>query len=161
MVLFSIFLRGDLSTFALFDIELNDEILCTVTVDNDSDSAQTTCSSVFYASQGNLKTRQASVILATGGGCLPQCMLGYQADPPAPDTPPRDRTPPGPDTPRDQTHPLGPYSPQEQTPPPAHTPLRDQTPCREPPWEADSGIRSTSGRYACYWNAFLLSAKNI
>ena len=24
-----------------------------------------------------------------------------------------------------------------------------------PPWEADSGIRSMSGRYASYWNAFL------
>ena len=40
--------------------------------------------------------------------------------------------------PREQT-PLGADTPQEQTPPP----------------EADSGIRSTSGRYASYWNAFL------
>ena len=45
--------------------------------------------------------------------------------------------PPGPDTPPDQAHPPGP-----DTPPP---PL-DLTP---------PGIRSTSGRYASYWNAFL------
>ena len=45
-----------------------------------------------------------------GGGCLPQCMLGWQA-PPGPGRPPR---------------------------------------------EADSSIRSTSGRYASYWNAFFL-----
>ena len=29
-------------------------------------------------------------------------------------------------------------------------------PGRPPPREADSRIRSTSGRYASYWNAFLL-----
>ena len=42
-------------------------------------------------------------------------------------------------------------------------PLRDQTPLawrdppgmENPPLEADSGIRSTIGRYASYWNAFL------
>ena len=60
-----------------------------------------------------------SVILLTGGGGLPQCMLGYHP-------PPREQTPP------------------EQTPPPP-----EQTP--PPP-----GIRSMSGRYASYWNAFLL-----
>ena len=58
------------------------------------------------------------VILFTGGGVLPQCMLGYQpprtrrplplgADPPpdqAPPTPPQTRHPPGADTPpRKQT----------------------------------------------------------
>ena len=43
-----------------------------------------------------------------GGGCLPQCMLGY--------------------------------------PPPRSRPS---------PREADCSIRSTSGRYASYWNAFL------
>ena len=45
-------------------------------------------------------------------------------------------------------------------PPPLkeQTPLQEQTPSqsRHPP-EADSGIRSTSGRYASYWNAFLLT----
>ena len=44
-------------------------------------------------------------------------------------------------------------------PPGADTPSREQTPphpgADTPLWEADSGIRSTSGRYASYWNAFL------
>ena len=53
------------------------------------------------------------------GGGLPQCMLGYNTY-----TPPPEQTPP------EQT-------PLEQTPP------RKQT-----PREADSGIRSMSGRYA-------------
>ena len=70
---------------------------------------------------------QASVILSTGG-CLPQCMLEY--------TPPRSRHPPG-------TRPL-----LEQTPPGSRHP--------HPKKEAGSGIRSMSGRYASYWNAFLL-----
>ena len=116
-----------------------------------------------------------------GGGCLPQCMLGYTPPrpgrhPPKPgrhppksrppwtrQTPPQTRqTPPRPgrhpprpgrhppeqtpldqvDTPPDQADPPGPGRPppdQADTPPP----------------EADSSIRSTSGRYASYWNAFL------
>ena len=51
-------------------------------------------------------------------------------------TPPRDQTPPG------TRHPPGPgrYSPPGT---------------RHPPGTADSGIRSTFGRYASYWNAFL------
>ena len=57
-------------------------------------------------------------------------------------TPPLEQTPP-----REQTPPI----PPEQTPL-EQTPLREQT----PPREADSGIRSMSGRYASYWNAFLL-----
>ena len=42
----------------------------------------------------------------------------------------------------------------ETDPPP---PGADTTPpgTRPPPQEADSSIRSTSGRYASYWNAFL------
>ena len=82
------------------------------------------------------------------GGGLPQCMLGYHPHPPGqtpspgPDTPPEQTPPPlGPDT-STTTHPPGP----DTTPPGADTPLR----------EADSSIRSTSGRYASYWNAFLL-----
>ena len=54
---------------------------------------------------------------------------------------PREQTPPRPDT-----------TPWEQTLPPGAEPPREQT----PPREADSSIRSTSGRYASYWNAFLL-----
>ena len=57
-----------------------------------------------------------------------------QADPPGRENPPRPgRTPPG------RENPPGPGRP----PPP-------------PPLEADSRIWSTSGRYASYWNAFLL-----
>ena len=110
-----------------------------------------------------------------GGGVLPQCMLGY---PPGSDTttppwtrqtppirhhPPRTRqtTPPGPGRhPPDQT------PPRSDTPPGPgrHPPRSDTTPWirhpprpgRPPPREADSSIRSTSGRYASYWNAFLL-----
>ena len=62
------------------------------------------------------------------GGGLPQCMLGYL---------PRTRQTP----PQTRQTPLGPGRP-----PP------DQAP---PPPEADFSIRSTSGRYASYLNAFL------
>ena len=58
---------------------------------------------------------------------------------------PTSRHPPGADTPPEQTLPIQQTAP-EQTPPPSRHPL-----------EADSGIRSTSGRYASYWNAFLYS----
>ena len=74
---------------------------------------------------------QASVILLTGGGCLPQCMLGH---PPS-------------------RHPPWKQTPPEQTPHPSRHPPPPRS--RHPPPEADSSIRSTSGRYASYWNAFL------
>ena len=64
--------------------------------------------------------------------------------------------------PLEQTPPLGADHP-EQTRPRADTPLgpdlpQDQTPprTRPPPREAHSNIRSTSGRYESYCNAFLL-----
>ena len=79
------------------------------------------------------------VILFTGG-------VSSRENPPAGRTPP-----PGLDTP--QTRPLWDQTPQEQTPPWDQTPPRADT----PPPEADCSIRSTSGRYASYWNAFLLS----
>ena len=46
--------------------------------------------------------------------------------------------------------------PREQTPPPrpGRYPPGPDTP---PPGTADSGIRSTFGRYASYWNAFMFS----
>ena len=99
---------------------------------------------------------QASVILLTWG-CLPQCMLGY---------PTRSRHPPE-QTPWEETPPLE-QTPREQTPPRADTPQADtpeQTPTEQTPrsghtpQEADSSIRSTSGRYASYWNAFLFKNK--
>ena len=82
-------------------------------------------------SWGKVMFLQASVILLTGGGCLPQCMLGY--------IPPGSRHPPGADT-----HPKSRH-PQSRHPP-------EQTPSnRRACWE----IRSTRGRYASYWNAIL------
>ena len=72
-----------------------------------------------------------SVILFTGG-CLPQCMLGY-TPPPRPEA----------DTPWDQRQiPSGSRHPLPRS---RHPPLHSAC------WE----IRSTSGRYASYWNAYL------
>ena len=76
------------------------------------------------------------------GGVLPQCMLGYPP-PPQDQTCPQDQTPPGTRHPPPGTRP-----PWDHTPPPDQTP-----PGTIPPPE----IRSTSGRYASYWNAFLFS----
>ena len=91
---------------------------------------------------------QVSVIHSVhrGGGGLPQCMLGYPPD--QADTP-QDQTPPGP----------GRHPPRSDTPPGPgrHPPSQDQA--DPPPREADSSIRSTSGRYASYWNAFLFLLK--
>ena len=75
---------------------------------------------------------------------------------------PPSRHPLGAGTPLEQTPPQNrhpswelapPWSstPWEQTPPGADTPPEQTPPLRE----ADSGIRSMSGRYASYWNAFL------
>ena len=77
-----------------------------------------------------------SVIHSVHRGVLPQCMLGYPpgADPPGADTPP----------PRSR------HPPTAEPPPPGSSP-----PPPPPPPGADSSIRSTSGRYASYWNAFL------
>ena len=75
---------------------------------------------------------QASAILLTGGSASVH----------AGSRPPGSRHPP----PQEQTPtPLGTDPPEADTPPGADT----------HPREADSSIRSTSGRYASYWNAFL------
>ena len=82
---------------------------------------------------------QPSVILLMGGGvCLSACWDTHPS--------PRADTPPGPDTPLPPQR----STPPEQTPPGSRPPW-EQT----PPREADSSIRSTRGRYASYWNAFL------
>ena len=47
-----------------------------------------------------------------------------------------------------------------QTSPRSDLPLNQTPPGQTPPPEADSGIRSTSGRYASYWNAFLLACES-
>ena len=107
---------------------------------------------------------QASVILSTGGRVSASLHAGMPDSPGS--RPPRTRH----TTPLDQAHPPGPgtppprsrYSPRLGTPPPpdqAHQPL-DQAhhPPSGPgthPREADASIRSMSGRYAAYWNAFL------
>ena len=72
---------------------------------------------------------------------------------------PRNRHPPRADTPQEQTRPESRHTLLlEQTPPRADTPP-EQTPPKSrhppPPRVADSSIRSMSGRYASYWNAFL------
>ena len=88
---------------------------------------------------------------------------------------PRAGTPPGRYTPLWQVHPpgrytpwagtplragtpLGRYTPQAGTPPGRYTPLWQVHPLGRytpAPETADPGIRSTIGRYASYWNAFL------
>ena len=68
------------------------------------------------------------------------------------------RVPPGTSTPRrDQVHPPRTryISPTRYTPGSRYTPLGPGT--QPPPWEqCMPEIRVTSGRYASYWNAFLL-----
>ena len=86
------------------------------------------------------------VILFTGGGGLPQCMLGY---PPPGSRPPSEADPlkQTPLPPRKQTPPLGSiHTPQKQTPQEADNPPEADTP---------PSTRSMSGRYTSYWNAFL------
>ena len=91
-----------------------------------------------------------------GEGCLPQCMLGYHPSEQTPlpeQTPPLEQTPPGANTPPEQTVP-GADTPQSRPSPQSRHPPRSRHP--PPPNKADSSIRSMSGRYASYWNAFLL-----
>ena len=103
------------------------------------------------------------VCVCPQGGCLRQCMRGCQAPPGQADPP--DQA----DTPWDQADPLGPGrhppGPGRHPPGPGRLPLdkadptgpgRPHHPQPPPPPEADSSIRSTSGRYASYCNAFLL-----
>ena len=127
---------------------------------------------------------QTSVILLTGGvcsrgGCVSQHALRQTPPRPPEQTPPDqtpppeqtlpDQMPPKADTPWSrhlppradtppQSKPPRPETPQDQTPPGPDTPKPD-TPLDQthPLREAHSGIRSTSGRYASYWNAFLSS----
>ena len=122
---------------------------------------------------------QVSVILFTGGlqaGRTPlppgQGEPPWQGGtPPGPgrhpldqaDTPQDRQTPPGreePPSPRPGRHPPRPGDPQGQADPPSreNPPGQADPPGRKNPplpWEADSRIRSTSGRYVSYWNAFL------
>ena len=85
----------------------------------------------------NVIVLHLSVILFTGWGCLPQCMLGYhtpgadtppEADTPLEQTPPQSRHPPGADTPPEQ-RPPGADTPWSRHPPGSrHTPLGEDNP---------------------------------
>ena len=117
--------------------------------------------------QGNIFTPVCHSVHG-GGACLRQ-NPPEQTPPPRANTPgsdtPQSRHPPRADTPRADTpradtpksrHPQSKHPqsrhPLEQTPPQVRHPP-EQTP--PPPPAADSSIRSTSGRYPSYWNAFL------
>ena len=86
---------------------------------------------------------QVCVILFTeGGGCLPQCMLGYHTPQ---SRPPGSRHPPEADTPNSR-HPPKSRQPQEQTwppgaDPPGSRPPREQTPPGADPPGADPPSR--------------------
>ena len=106
------------------------------------------------------------VILFTGGGGGVSASVHAGIPHPPEQTCPREHTPPQVDTPWSR-HAPGSRPPLEQTLPSRHPPMQtppEQTPPlgadipqnrNSPPPEADSGIRSMSGRYASYWNAFL------
>ena len=85
-----------------------------------------------------------SVILFTGGRGSASVHAGI---PPPEQTPPLSRHPLGTRPPKEQTHPPGTRPTRNRHPPPRADPL--------PFPGADSSIRSTSGWYASYWNAFL------
>ena len=95
-----------------------------------------------------------SVILSTGG-----VSPGTTTTPPGPSRPPLDQA----DTPQTrQTPPRDqadlPWTKQTHPPPGLGRPTSPQPPwdrAEPPPPEEDCSIRSMSGRYASYWNAFL------
>ena len=114
-----------------------------------------------------------SVILFTGGG-LPGRTPLCQGEPPCQGDPPARENPPARETPspvRETPLPCQGELPCQGDPParenppwpgrpplPGRTPrTRENPPCQgePPPQEADCSIRSTSGWYASYWNAFL------
>ena len=72
-------------------------------------------------------------------------------------TPPGQVQPPGRYTPPGWVHPLGRYTLWQVHPPWAGTPRQVHPLDRYTPLAMHAGIRSTSGRYASYWNAFLFS----
>ena len=96
------------------------------------------------------------------GVCLSACWDTTSPDqaPPGPDTPQTRHQPPGPGTPQPDTTPLDqkpprPGTPQPGTPPDQTPPGPGTPPGPDTPQEADASIRSMSGQYASYWNAFL------
>ena len=93
------------------------------------------------------------------------CLKVHAGIPPPWDV--RHPPPPRPDPPIDHTPPLGYRPPGQQTHPPRsrHPPRADSPGADTPPWEqtppgkADASIRSMSGRYASYWNAFFFASR--
>ena len=81
------------------------------------------------------------------------------ADPPRPGRHPINQagTPPGPGRhpPQQGEHPPTRQAPTPPPPGPGRPPPRPARPPLPPAWEEDCSIRSMSGRYASYWNAFL------
>ena len=88
-----------------------------------------------------------------------------QAGTPRAGTTPR-QVPPRQVHPPKQVHPLGRYTPLGRYSPRQVPPGRYPSWAGTPPWAGSppatvhAGIQSTSGRYASYWNAFLLNYKN-
>ena len=97
--------------------------------------------------RGNVFTGVCDSVHGGGGGGVSASvhagMLPWTRDLPRPGRPPR------PDTPLDQADPPGPGRPPPTRQTPSPVPGR-------PPLETDARIWSMSGRYASYWNAFLL-----
>ena len=105
-----------------------------------------------------------SVILFTGG-------VSWQGDPPGQGEPPPGQGEP-PQTGRNPSPQTRQTPPNQADPPQTRetpqiwqtSPTRQTCPPRTrqtPPRDADSRIRSTSGRYASYWNAFLLASDSV
>ena len=86
---------------------------------------------------------QGSIFRSVCQEFCPQCMLGYHTSPEQ--APPWTRDPPDQAPPWSRPHQLS------HTPPGADPPLGSRPPLCSACWE----IRSTSGRYASYWNAIL------
>ena len=143
-----------------FDNDCDDDYFCTISLS----VAHTLRLRLWFITGRNEVVAKViflhlSVILFTGGVCqgeppLPGKTPPCQGEPPRqgePPTcqgePPWDQTPP----PWDQTPP-GPDPPQDQSPPGPDPP--------PPPPEEDCSIRSTSGQYASYWNAFVFLTTN-
>ena len=106
--------------------------------------------------QGNIFTPVCHSFCSQGGRGSASMHAGIpprEQIPPGADQPPRTRptTPPRPGRPprNRQTLPQSRHPPDQADPPPGP----DRLP--PPPGKADFSIRSTSGRYASYWNAFL------
>ena len=95
--------------------------------------------------QGNVFYRCLSFILFTGG---------VSGEPPGRENlPGGEKPPPGKENPKPPNQAYPP--PAGRTLPRSGRPPRDQG--QPPPRQEDCSIRSMSGRYASYWNAFLLN----